>query len=203
MGEPEREYGKCVMDATCNPIEATAYGAVGLLLFGSFSLPPPPHISILDARTIYMGHTSGIYLTQAVLQRAWRLWILSKPNQATIKLLGICGLIGVSTLIDHWTYSNTGNMMATLMSAGAGAVPATVKRQFNIQIVVSLACALSQGVIKETMLLIQREMGIAMGMKVERNLCKRLEHCTAAARRRSTTIASASAEAQRWPPCRE
>eukprot|EP01050_Picozoa_sp_SAG11_P036495 SAG11_NODE_13921_length_633_cov_0.936330_2_plen_164_part_01 len=26
-----------------------------------------------------------------VLKRAWRLWVLSKPKQATLKLLGICG----------------------------------------------------------------------------------------------------------------
>ena len=109
-----------------------------------------------------------------VLQRAWRLWILSKPNNATIKLIGIAALIGFSTWVDHHTFLNTGRMFATLMTAGTGAAPAMVKRQFNIQIGVSLLCALTQGIIKESMLLIQREMGIAMGMKVERNLCKRL-----------------------------
>jgi ABC-type uncharacterized transport system fused permease/ATPase subunit len=109
-----------------------------------------------------------------VLQRAWRLWVLSKPNQAVVKLLGICALIGTATFVDHLAYSNTGEMFATLMNVATGASTAMYKRQFNLQILYALACAAAQGIIKESMVLIQKEMGIAMGMKVERNLCKRL-----------------------------
>ena len=38
------------------------------------------------------------------LSRAWRLWVLPKPNQATLKLLGICALIALETVVDHVSY---------------------------------------------------------------------------------------------------
>ena len=103
---------------------------------------------------------------KSTLSRAWRLWVLSKPNQATLKILGICGLIGVSTFISQITFANTGEMFACLMNQD--------KKKFNRLIVISLVAAAAQGFVKESMVLIQREMGIAMGMKVERNLTKRL-----------------------------
>lgn len=85
---------------------------------------------------------------------------------ATIKIIGICCLIGTSVLVDHVSYTNTGEMFACLMSQD--------KRKFNTHIVISIIAAVAQGFLGETMVLIQREMGIAMGMKVERNLSKRL-----------------------------
>eukprot|EP01051_Picozoa_sp_SAG22_P012762 SAG22_NODE_1357_length_4629_cov_10.880922_1_plen_744_part_10 len=103
---------------------------------------------------------------RSTLRRSWRLWLLCKPNHATIKVLGLCVLIGLSTFIDHVSFSNTGDMFAVLMSGAKG--------RFNGLIGVSLLTSMAQGVLKESMLLIEREIGIAMAMKVERNLCKRL-----------------------------
>jgi hypothetical protein len=108
--------------------------------------------------------------SRPTLSRAWRLWVLSKPNHATIKLLGICGLIALETTVEHISYMNTGNMFACLMTAARS----NQVGRFNKLIFISLVCAAVAGVVQESKLLIQREMGIAMGMKVERNLCKRL-----------------------------
>ena len=108
--------------------------------------------------------------SRPTLSRAWRLWVLSKPNHAAIKLAGICALIALETTVEHLSYMNTGNMFACLMSAGRS----NQVGRFNRLIGISVVCAAVAGVVQESKLLIQREMGIAMGMKVERNLCKRL-----------------------------
>ena len=83
---------------------------------------------------------------RSTLRRSWRLWILCKPNHATIKVLGLCVLIGLSTFIDHISFENTGNMFAVLMSGTKG--------QFNKLIGISLLSSMAQGVLKESMLLI-------------------------------------------------
>eukprot|EP01050_Picozoa_sp_SAG11_P036494 SAG11_NODE_13921_length_633_cov_0.936330_1_plen_65_part_10 len=61
------------------------------------------------------------------------------------------GLIGFSTVVDQVSYMNTGNMFATLMSLGS---QASRKATFNRQILTSLGCAVVQGVVTESMLLI-------------------------------------------------
>jgi hypothetical protein len=83
---------------------------------------------------------------RGTLSRSWRLWILCKPNQAASKLIGICGLIGLSTLIDQVSFQNTGDMFAVLMSGAKG--------RFNKLIGISLLTSVAQGMLKESMLLL-------------------------------------------------
>ena len=92
---------------------------------------------------------------RGTLRRGWRLWILCKPNQATVKLFGICCLIGLSTFIDHISFQNTGEMFAVLMSGGKGRIG-----RFNTLILITLVTSMAQGVLKESMLLIGESDGI-------------------------------------------
>ena len=78
---------------------------------------------------------------RSTLSRAWRLWVLSKPNLATIKLLGICALIGCDVYIAYVAMTARAGMSACLMAAG---IEKGVKSRFNWLIVRSLVLAWMQ-----------------------------------------------------------